>query len=230
MIRVECLVTGKNCNDVSNFMGCSKSSCATSWRGLAPVLAIFFAVAGLPISGTADPARRCIPIGRIVGSGNGSVANGRIICLNEQLNLPDRSIRLLCFANRETVTLQGRIQVDERTCSPRGFATKSCGASRCFRPKGPGDSEFRIIQPGTTALMDQRPTISWNAVPNATDYVVWIVGNGVRWEKRVSETALLYPVDEADLQMGNAYRIVVIARRNGKTLSTTETVLNIVRL
>lgn len=207
----------------------SKSSCATSWRRLAPILATVLAVAGAPVSGTADPARRCIPIGRIVSSSSASVVSGRIICLDEQLNVSDRSIRLLCFANREIVTLQGRIQVDERTCSPRGFATKSCGSSRCFRPKGPGDNEFRIFQPGETVSTNQRPTISWSPIPNATEYIVWVVGNGVSWEKRVSETELLYPVNEADLQVGNAYRIAVVARRNGEILSSAETVLNVIR-
>ena len=69
-----------------------------------------------------------------------------------------------------------------------------------------------IISPRKTNLLDSRPTISWNPVEDVTDYSVRVQGPGVDWRRRkVSATELAYPEEEAPLQPGGYYQVIVRA-------------------
>ena len=68
-----------------------------------------------------------------------------------------------------------------------------------------------IISPRKTNLLDSRPTISWNPVEGATDYRVRVQGPGVDWRQTVKATELVYPEEEAPLQPGGYYQVIVRA-------------------
>jgi hypothetical protein len=66
-----------------------------------------------------------------------------------------------------------------------------------------------IISPRRTALLDDKPTLRWNAVPGATSYTVSVTGNdGEVWQTQVSGTEVTYS-GESPLNQGVYYLLTV---------------------
>ncbi|NER38498.1 MAG: tetratricopeptide repeat protein [Oscillatoria sp. SIO1A7] len=76
-----------------------------------------------------------------------------------------------------------------------------------------------VISPRKTSLLDSRPTISWNPVEGTTNYSVRVQGPGVDWRQRnVSATELAYPEQEAPLQPGGYYQVIVKAENQSSSI------------
>lgn len=100
--------------------------------------------------------------------------------------------------------------------------------SRYGCPDDPRSPSFNcdtpiIISPYDTALLNDRPPISWYAVPGAVSYTVRvkdITGSGLDWERPVNspsqsafgEIKIDYPADVEALQLGGRYKLIVEAR------------------
>jgi hypothetical protein len=177
---------------------------------------------------------RCDPIGRISSGSGKNFSEGSIICRGDRLEVEQGSpVQFLCFLSRTVVTLNsGVVIADEDLCS-QSDASRRCGQDEnrglCFNPRGEiGEETFQIKQPTATAIAEDRPTIAWTPVENANRYSVRVLGTDVSWESSTQSTRLDYPSEELALEAGNAYRIVIIAQHDDRTLATTERILNIV--
>ncbi|MBD2452467.1 hypothetical protein H6G76_36315 [Nostoc sp. FACHB-152] len=92
----------------------------------------------------------------------------------------------------------------------------------CPNRKGPNEENENtplIIQPYGNVLVNNRPTISWVAVPGATSYTVQVKSYNVNWVKRVNDTTLLYPPEKEGLHYGSASKIIVIANKDDSAMS-----------
>lgn len=87
----------------------------------------------------------------------------------------------------------------------------STAEARCNIPKGPEIEQFTIIQPDT--ISGTRPQISWEAVDSTDNYLVYVTGHDLSWQREVDGaiTSLSYPEDEFALTLGAAYEIGVYA-------------------
>ncbi|MGG6263203.1 hypothetical protein ACQ4M3_07975 [Leptolyngbya sp. AN03gr2] len=204
------------------------------------LLASFFGVLELsfPSVGLSQVRQTCNPIGRIV-SGTGqnqtqrtSITSGQIICAGDQLSKVV-NVKLLCFRTRSQIELRGTAQVDRQTCAAgsKTIVTEPCVPGRsqqCFRAKGPvGD--LRILEPNQTTISDKRPRIAWEPYPSVNTYLVRVTGPGMSWERVVLGTRTEYPITETPFEYGNAYRIVVLAKRGQSFSLIASTVVNVVR-
>jgi len=211
------------------------------------IIGIFDVSAGFANSKNAG---RCDPIGQIVkGSGN-NFSEGRLVCRGDQLILrPNTAVQFRCFLNRETFPIQGsRVTANSDLCASRSAAVQQCGngqnAGFCFVPKGPEEDQggLQITQPKQTTISAIRPDIEWTSIAGADRYLVRLLGPNVSWESlvRVLDTNVnqkdnstksnrfVWASTYSPLEIGQAYRIVVIAKRGDATLSTDEIVVNVV--
>jgi hypothetical protein len=74
-----------------------------------------------------------------------------------------------------------------------------------------------IITPRRTALLDDKPTLRWNAVPEATSYTVSVEGEGVDWTTQTNQTEIIYP-GKSPLQPGESYLLTVMADTGASSL------------
>jgi predicted negative regulator of RcsB-dependent stress response len=65
-----------------------------------------------------------------------------------------------------------------------------------------------IISPRNTAVLNDKPTLRWNAVRGATAYTVRVSGPGVDWERTVSTPEVVYP-GEPPLEPGGEYSLII---------------------
>ncbi|MGE5657443.1 MAG: tetratricopeptide repeat protein [Actinomycetota bacterium] len=116
----------------------------------------------------------------------------------------------------------------------RGFSlvadktTTECEPNKgCYPidPRGPmvDPNTPYIISPSDTFLLNDRPPLSWHAVPDAISYTVRvrdIAGDWSGWERTVSklpkselgEITMNYPTEVQALQPGNKYKLIVEAK------------------
>lgn len=80
----------------------------------------------------------------------------------------------------------------------------------CKRPKG-GEEALVFTAPTGTALLRSPGQFSWQPIPAAVRYLVQVEGEGVQWQKATSGTILPYPPDISPLQVGQTYRVTIIA-------------------
>ena len=85
----------------------------------------------------------------------------------------------------------------------------------CVSPKRENPTEPYIISPRKTYLINKKPTIHWNKVPDATSYVVSIMnGSEVHWQQEeVVGTEIVYP-GEPLLNSGVLYSIKIESNNN----------------
>lgn len=168
----------------------------------------------------------CIkPVGRIITSGK-----SRKICKGEQINLVNDSI-ILCYINAKILRLQAGIYKTDSICMATQVVQKCTPTSpeHCPNRKGPDENENapNIIQPYGKILINNRPLISWAAVPGATSYTVQGKSSGISWETEVKDTTLPYPIERKELQYGNAFKIIVIANKGNSPISADALVVHL---
>lgn len=85
-----------------------------------------------------------------------------------------------------------------------------CGG-RTRRPRGPLDPLIPyLISPRNTWLLIDRPLLRWNSVAGADRYTVSLLnGETVLWTKEANTNQIVYPEDEAALQPGIDYTLLV---------------------
>ncbi|MEM9006182.1 MAG: hypothetical protein AAGE59_21970 [Cyanobacteria bacterium P01_F01_bin.86] len=180
----------------------------------------------------------CDPIGRIAEGSSQNYQQGQVVCSGSEIIEP-ASVQFLCFTNATFIPLTGdRVEVTAETCSSESVSThpeiRTCnrtGLSRlwCFIPKGP-EEQFQVLQPEVSST--PQPTIAWEAVPDIASYTVHLLGADVTWERTVASTTteLTYPTDEAPLQLGFAYEVIITANDDSDEIAAAASrVINISR-
>ncbi|MBD2498201.1 hypothetical protein [Nostoc sp. FACHB-280] len=76
-------------------------------------------------------------------------------------------------------------------------------------------------------MINNRPLISWIAVPGATSYIVQVKSHYVNWVKQVNGTSLSYPPEQEKLHYGSAFKIVVIANKGDSPISADTLVVHL---
>jgi hypothetical protein len=90
---------------------------------------------------------------------------------------------------------------------------KGCPSARAKQEHRPGGANVSIpytISPRYTYLLNGKPTLSWNAVPNAKTYLVKLEGGDLRWQTEVAGTEVVYS-GEKPLVAGVQYKFTVEA-------------------
>ncbi len=169
----------------------------------------------------------CTPVGRILSVENDrQLTGGKLLCPDEQIQpAAGAKVTVLCHTNGELWTVpSGKISTVESGCPLESARNDSCPNPDpkygCLDPRGPGaGSNTPEIIPNNTNLSNNKPQLSWYAVPNATRYTVRvsdITDKGVSWERIVDNPTaksgiitINYPPDVEPLQPGNTYQIIV---------------------
>lgn len=171
----------------------------------------------------AQPTIQCNPVGLVFMSGDHQVSPGSILCQGEKLNiLPGREVQVFCVNLRRNIKLSGistnvcseeQDDIDKRNYSPGNL-------SNYPKTKGPGEANKPVLtNPYSRVLIDDRPTLKWNPVIDATSYTVYLSGKNVDWAEKVESTKLPYPINQPGLQYGNTYKIVVVANRGDSSIN-----------
>ncbi|MEN8443395.1 MAG: hypothetical protein ABG776_00115 [Cyanobacteria bacterium J06555_13] len=179
----------------------------------------------------------CDPIGRIAQGSSQNYRPGEVVCSGSSLIAPV-DVQFLCFINATLIPVTGeQVVINLETCTTPndvvsllpGRTCNRTGLSRvwCFVPKGP-EEQFQVLEPDVVS--GPRPTIAWEAVPQAESYTVYILGGDVRWQRTVppETTTLSYPQAEPSLVMGAAYEVLIAANDTSQeVLATASQVVNV---
>ena len=198
-------------------------------RGISLVLGTLF-LGTNSVFAKAIPLRRsvgglkCNPIGRLLDNAGKDYPDGSLLCNGDNINLSSgRNVLVLCYLNKNILTLRNG-DVLSRKCMPhREAMLMRCSPEyrkSCRSRKGPGEeNKPELIRPYDSVLLDNRPTLSWYAMPSADSYTVEVNGVGLHWEEKVKGTTLTYPPDQPRMGYGNAYKITVIAYKDDSPLN-----------
>jgi hypothetical protein len=176
------------------------------------------------------PTIACTQVGRILKiqgtlqlkrqgwSGYRQVSNGTVLCLGD----------LLRSAKGTTAIVQC-VDPRQNLWNVPGGVT-SGAANGCRPPSKPmptitgpitptRDPLARqiphIIMPDRTWLLNDKPTLRWQAVPGASSYIVRLTGSGVTWETEVNTTSITYP-GNPPLQPNEAGYLLTVEADNGE--------------
>lgn len=170
----------------------------------------------------------CTPVGRIVSVENDSqMTAGKLLCAGDTLQPASAAkVAVLCYAGGKLWNVpSGRASSLSEGC-PKLEKEKDCDPQNGCTiddPRGPaaGTETPYIISPYDTAVLNDRPALSWYPVKGATSYTVLlrdITGSEPEREKTVApptsaagEIRIDYPFNQA-LQPGGRYKLIVEAR------------------
>jgi len=171
--------------------------------------------------------RKCIPIAYVLSNDAWNWKIGDLLCAGDVIFLRGRQpLTVQCFGVG-TVNLSSGVIPSSGCGIPRESGAWSSSGSQnlTVTPRGTAQSLLRILEPGRT-IKSTRPRLSWQSVPGATSYRVWIFGN-VSWSTVTTKTQLSYPATQPALRPGSAYRIVVSAYRGENLLLSGEQAVNL---
>jgi hypothetical protein len=141
---------------------------------------------------------------------------GRFVPVRRGTLLYDDDILRLGAAAQATVVCSDLQKMDvlepvgQQPCRTESVEIRYRGSAVAPYRGGPSDGFPVLLSPRDTALMSDRPTIRWTAVPGAFSYKVVIEPLGpARWSQEVQETQLAYPAGAPKLVPGKSYRAVV---------------------
>lgn len=168
---------------------------------------------------------KCSPIGRVINNAGKSFPDGSLVCNGAHLNIaPGRRIGFLCYSNKSILTLKTGDDLSKKCTSQRVAMMMRCSPEyrkACRSRKGLGEeNKPELIRPYDSVLLDNRPTLSWYAMPGADSYTIEVNGVGLHWEEKVKgTTTVAYPPEQPSMGYGNAYKVTVIANRNDSPLN-----------
>jgi hypothetical protein len=99
-----------------------------------------------------------------------------------------------------------------------------CRGGRMGRARGPEDALIPyVISPRNTAVLSDRPDLSWNPIAGVSQYTVSLMnGDTTIWTKEVNTNRITYPTDANTLQPGIDYTLVITAG-NGRASTEEDT-------
>ncbi len=180
-------------------------------------------------------ANSCVQVGRVISvrgsvqlkrqgwSGYNPTAVGAVLCLGDLLQ-PAKGARVIVQCadpNQNSWTVP---------CGVTVGAANGCREPRepRYNPSGPipptrTETARRIphIIPGSTLLLNDKPTLRWQAVPGATSYTVRVSGPGVNWETEVSTTEVVYPGEPPLKSVEGGYLLTVEADNSEEPAKAT---------
>ena len=177
----------------------------------------------------------CNPIGRIESGESDNYTRGEVVCSGSQILNPT-NVSFWCFSNRRAIEITGTTFTVNSTACSQGIAIENSGSTicnreglnrlLCFIPKTPREQQFQVLQPDV--ISGPRPEITWEAVPSAQSYRVYVVGTDIEWQREVpSGTSLRYPSSERALTIGFAYEVIVAANQDDQITASASKVVNV---
>ncbi len=168
--------------------------------------------------------KRCNPIGRLISSAGKGLPDGLLVCNGDNLNLSSgKKVGFLCYLNKNILALKKGDILSKKCMPQREAMVMRCSPEyrkSCRSMKGAGEeNKPELIRPYDSVLLDNRPTLSWYAMPGADSYTVEVNGVGLHWEEKVKGTTVAYPPEQPSMGYGNAYKVTVIANRNDSPLN-----------
>lgn len=200
-------------------------------------LTLFFLLASLLRQSVAEGKTTnrvsCDPVGRVLSRGFLNFASGSLLCKGDRLQVVNATkAELLCFSSGRIVTVTDNLK-DASKCDS---SVERRGLWRCIAEFIPRSCVLPSNNPVLTspyrgsrgsALINNRPFLSWQPVVKATSYIVEIDGPNVHWRKTVDGTTLLYPKEQPAMQFGNAYKVNVITYQADSPVSASSAVFNV---
>ncbi len=181
-----------------------------------------------------DNDRFCNRIGRIQTGRSVEYREADSVCAGSQITDPV-GVEFLCFSSGEIVPINSTMTVDSAFCSRSAdiedtsnpaCSRQGIGRLLCLITKGPENEQFQVLQPDL--ISGPRPDIEWQEVPGAQSYTVRIVdGEDIIWSRQTDATILSYPSEEASLQIGRAYEVIVAANTEGQLTASASKAINI---
>ncbi len=125
---------------------------------------------------------------------------------------PGAIVRIQCVNGKDIVGLpEGEISSVVTYCPPQAVIV-SRPQGKMISPRGTINYRIPyIISPRRTSLLNDKPTLRWNAVPDATSYTACVRGpKKAIWQTEVSGTEVVYTGDPP-LESGVDYLLIVNA-------------------
>jgi hypothetical protein len=158
--------------------------------------------------------RSCHDIGRILRGSAVGLPEGSILCEEDENIKPVGITIISCHVNNRIYSLYKDTKLST-ICSltAERSSQQNCRIIMC-RTRGTDDREQKLLYPLGSVISISRPRFNWETVPQATDYIVKVEGNGVNWSVEVPSVSLSYPLGQPSMQPGDAYKVTIIANKD----------------
>lgn len=206
------------------FKSLTRIGLTSIWFG---VSAQFYPAEAKPLATSED----CNAVGRVIKIANSQLPEGQRLCLGDSLSIsPNKKLKFACYASGREVTLSpGKVRISDH-CGKVSHRFRRCTNQypvSCINSRDPSlKVRATLLFPYSSTVVDGRPSLSWEAEPQADRYTVELfLANQSMWKQTVSSNAMDYPA-AGPLQPGKAYLIEVSAFRGNKMLSKNKSILN----
>lgn len=181
--------------------------------------------------------RNCTPVGRVILSWDRGISPGAVVCAQDKI-VVGQGLRadLLCPTQRKVVQLKGGEHFVSQLCR----AGASLMFQRCTQGAPDYCARMRSVTSTATApsmlmpLSDSIPStlthLEWSPVNRATDYRVYLVGEGINWNQTLPSTQLDLTQAIGPLVPGGSYQVMIIAQQNGAAMGQSSMVLNVLTM
>lgn len=200
---------------------------------------LFFGWSSVVVAESVTTARRersqleCEPIARVVNNGDRHYQAKSFLCSGDRLQpVPNKSVEVLCYASGNFLQLKTSTTITTDKCRTQAEKVSPCtpgNPSLCKKTRGPEAEDNRptLISPYSSSILDNRPELSWYAVKGATSYTVQFNGEGISWQKTVTDTKLTYPTHKPGLRAGSVAKVIIVANSGKSYLSESNAILNV---
>lgn len=178
----------------------------------------------LPSQGTLSHRHCKTPIARLLSSGDERFKAGSKLCAKDQLQpTANQRLKLLCKSGK-LVTAASKVLISQLCQSQLApIQTQSKGKQHILKIRGNLPAS-RVQRPFGSVLIEDRPTLEWQAVERAVDYQIRVEGHNLSWQHSVKDgTRLKYPESAPALQPGQVYRVTVTAYSQTQALKEVRT-------
>lgn len=181
---------------------------------------------GIPVVVRADrnlQASRCLStVARILSPGDQLHQEGRLLCAQDQLrSAQNQQPMVVCHKNPKL--LRGGKGKVGRLCSPERQELQSRDRLKHSRGRGSIRAKGKpsLIQPYGVMVLQLRPRLVWNPVPEATSYFVFLETFNGKWDQMVhSGNSLSYPQTWPDMKPGNQHKFTIFAYKGDRIISS----------
>lgn len=176
--------------------------------------------------------QHCDPIGRVLRANNKTLV-GALICQGQRVQgLVQQGNAILCFVtNGISPFMDSPVNCakSKTVKQPKMHLCVTPQGGKCYRNKGIGTAQTpRILSPYGRVIRNQRPNVTWQAVPEATSYQIQIESQSRSlWAKTVPGTSIQYPQSLPPLNPDDTYKLSVVAFKHDAPLVADSQIIQV---